>query len=943
MKNKHCLLPLMALLLSITCHAQRNISLNAIQTAMDSARVKMPAELVYMQFNKQSYLPGDTMWLKAYIFNESFLNPTAQSGILHVDVADEDGKIVQQFMLPIAAGTSWGNVALTQPDFSEGAYTLRAYTNWMRNAGSNNFFYYHFNMAGSGENSVLVNTSTQVLKVNDKDSVKAALQFTGLNKQPLANKKLQLTVTRGKKNLLKNNITTNQAGVANITFTLPRNPMQVNLIAEDKTAATKTIIPLALALPENMDVQFMPESGNLVAGIPCLVGFKAIGEDGRSVNISGVIVDGSNTQVAAFNSLHSGMGSFTFTPQAGATYTARVNLPGGGAKAFILPAVQPNGLVLHVQNSMDADSIQLQVTATPGFAQSNGDVLLIAQAGDVLCYGAMLHVKDQRVITRMLAKNLFPTGIARLTILSTAGQPLNQRLTFIRGNNDMQVDVATNKNTYGLRDSVALSLSVNTEDSMLVHGNFSIAVTDDAQVKNGDGYGQNIVTSVQLSPALKGYIEQPAWYLQPGDSVVWQALDNLLLTQGWAAYNWQQVLTPAQPAFQPEHAFTVKGKVSNIFNKGVARSPIILFSQKPTFVADTVSDNTGSFMFTNFPALDTPRFVLQARNKRGKSFNVGIDVEQVPPPEFNAPAAALTTPWYINTDTTLLTQAVNKQQLDKKLMEGMTLAPVVVFAKKTIAGSQNLNGNGNADMVIDEAELEKADHKTLLDLLKEKVKNFSEGIWPPLSITHDVLASKPDYLIDGKQLKLIFDGITVDAFYFEDKQSPFEPRDKHFQFIKSYLEHYRAEDIKGIEIMYNGKYNNAYNNRYLSQEGKSPMDADPAKGIDFAYLEITTRAGKGPFYKPTPGVYVYKSVPFAWPATFYSPRYTVTDTSDHSVDLRSTIYWQPNVITGAGGKASLSFYTADKPGSYTVTVEGTDFNGNVAIKTKKIIVTTGSK
>jgi len=42
-----------------------------------------------------------------------------------------------------------------------------------------------------------------------------------------------------------------------------------------------------------------------------------------------------------------------------------------------------------------------------------------------------------------------------------------------------------------------------------------------------------------------------------------------------------------------------------------------------------------------------------------------------------------------------------------------------------------------------------------------------------------------------------------------------------------------------------------------------------------------------------------------------------------------------SISTNCNGKAALSFYTGDKPGSYTITIEGNDFNGNVATITKK--------
>jgi hypothetical protein len=131
--------------------------------------------------------------------------------------------------------------------------------------------------------------------------------------------------------------------------------------------------------------------------------------------------------------------------------------------------------------------------------------------------------------------------------------------------------------------------------------------------------------------------------------------------------------------------------------------------------------------------------------------------------------------------------------------------------------------------------------------------------------------------------------------------------------------------------MSSAEYNTVYNARF--RRGSSP-----AHFIDNAFVVVTTRSGRGLFRQTTPGTYLYKSIPFSWPANFYSPRYTVKDTGYHSTDLRSTIYWAPNIITDSTGKATVSFFAADKPTTYTVIVEGTDFNGNVAVKTKKIVI-----
>lgn len=178
-----------------------------------------------------------------------------------------------------------------------------------------------------------------------------------------------------------------------------------------------------------------------------------------------------------------------------------------------------------------------------------------------------------------------------------------------------------------------------------------------------------------------------------------------------------------------------------------------------------------------------------------------------------------------------------------------------------------------------------------------------------------------------KWVKFVIDGVMVEDIM--DFAS--------FEDLNSYLDLWTAEDIKGIEVNASRKYSGEYIRRFIPAEQQMMIDFTR---FDFAFIEITTRSGKGPNPQHTPGVYYYKGLPFGSAATFYSPRYTVKDTSDHTVDARSTIYWQPNVITGVGGKANIFFYAADKPGTYTVTVEGTDFNGNVAVQTRKIKIAT---
>lgn len=79
--------------------------------------------------------------------------------------------------------------------------------------------------------------------------------------------------------------------------------------------------------------------------------------------------------------------------------------------------------------------------------------------------------------------------------------------------------------------------------------------------------------------------------------------------------------------------------------------------------------------------------------------------------------------------------------------------------------------------------------------------------------------------------------------------------------------------------------------------------------------------------KQTPGTYLYKPLAFSLPRKFYSPKYVNKDAA--GIDIRSTIYWEPNIITDEKGEATVTFYSADQPASYTIVMEGSDMNGRM--------------
>lgn len=917
-------LAILAFICSLSALGQSKSALNLLVAQINDRHKQLPVEKLYLQTDKNYYIQNDTLWFKAYLLNGDDLTPSTISGILYVELDNSNNQCIKRIMVPLVDGISWGNIALNEDEVTEGGYTLRAYTNWMRNFGMDNVFEKQIYVASTGARSRIIATDFKVGTQADKDEIQAGLLFNNIDGQPLILQSMQLRVTDGRHILSKINTTTGVDGKLNFSFALPKGvtTKAISIIAKDVTKERDLppyIIPITLNRSKNIDLQFMPEGGQLVAGIPAHIGFKAIGEDGKGTGVSGTVYNSKQQQVATFKSAHKGMGAFELLPQAGETYSARVILSDGNTKSYALPLVNASGVGLRVVNDEQADSVRVSVHVTHDLlsAPALPNYYLISLARNVALYGTHFTVKDEKTIIS-ISKNALPSGITHFTLLNSAKQPLAERLAYINHNDNLRINIVPNKTQYAPHDSIALNIQVTNSAGKPVWGSFSMAVTDDGQVKT-DSTASNIVNNLLLTSDLKGTVEDPAYYFANNDAQRKTELDNLLLTQGWVGYNWKQILgPPAKPEFTAEHEFTVTGRITNLFNKPVPGFGITLLSKKPAFVMDTITGKDGRFTFKGFLPVDTASFFIQAKNKRGKNAAVGIEVDEFKPPVFTQTGYRMV-PWYVNSDTLLLHNLnahITKQRDDAKLQGlGHILTEVKVTGKKIIKNSKNLNGDGGADVTLDEQDILKAGKMNLEELLMSKIKGFHQGY-----LRHTVI---PSYMMDDEFVNFVFDGVYLNRFY-----TPTPQIDGLYQYIRGYLTYYTAEDIIGVEVMYNPRYSAEYVGTFLS-----PM----LIGEPIAFIEVTTRSGHGPFMSHTPGTYLYKPMAATLPKQFYRPRYTIKG-AVAATDLRSTIHWEPNIVTDTTGRATVSFYSADKRSTYSIMIEGTDLNGSLGFKRAKLIV-----
>ena len=96
-----------------------------------------PQEKIHIHFDKESYLPGETIWFKAYLFEENL--PSERSTNFYASLYDASGRVIQQQLCPIFGASASGHFNI--PDSLQGTQVFcRAYTMWMQNFDSSFLF-----------------------------------------------------------------------------------------------------------------------------------------------------------------------------------------------------------------------------------------------------------------------------------------------------------------------------------------------------------------------------------------------------------------------------------------------------------------------------------------------------------------------------------------------------------------------------------------------------------------------------------------------------------------------------------------------------------------------------------------------------------------------------------------------------------------------------------
>ena len=633
----------------------------------------------------------------------------------------------------------------------------------------------------------------------------------------------------------------------------------------------------------SLDLQFFPEGGNLVQGILSKVAVKALGENGLGKRVKGKIFAG-NQEVGTFESNDLGMSVFALLPEKGKTYTAQIE---GDDQTFLLPAALESGLVMAVTNSPNSDEVVIKfLTSEKSPVKS---VFLLAHSRGLICATGQVNLSNQVAFVR-IPKKEFPTGIAQLTAIDENGLPLTERLIFIDHQDHLQIKINTDKDTYQPREPVRLEIEAKTKEGKPARANLSLRVVDSDQLGESD-HGASILSYLLLSSELKGHIQDPGYYFDPKNQDREEAMDYLMLTQGWRKFTIKEALSGTFPKakFPAEQGITIRGNLKNPKTGATEAEGTVSFLSLYPIIAseETQTDRNGKFEFRDLIFFDSTGVILEGKTKNKRS---DLEIQLEKESDFVTPLVWKHHRWYAPSasEQKFISESALRKNINRAFdldTTDLVLDGVEIRGKKIEEPSQGprIYGSGTVNMqVAGNPGLENLNHP--LDLIKGRVAGV-------LVIGDDVFIQGVSSINSSSAPLILVDDIPIQPEFLHT--IPVQEIERYSVWKGADTAIFGARGANGAIAFYTKKGSST-----------SKLDALPTR-------------------KPNPkGLRGYQME-----REFYSPRYLPEDPPTPKPDRRVTLHWAPMIQTDSLGKATVVFYNSDLETTVKAEVEGISQEG----------------
>jgi hypothetical protein len=344
---------------------------------------------------------------------------------------------------------------------------------------------------------------------------------------------------------------------------VPNATLSVNI--QDGSDTEPIVRPIPL-VTKSLKVEFFPEGGELIEGLPGRVYFQVRTPAGKPADLKGYIADGAEKiEVATLTDaenpgVNRGQGVFTLTPKPGAKYFLKLISPAGINEptndGFPLPETKADGVALTALDAVTAKDGAIRVRVQ--IAKGTKTLHVGAYSRGRLIAHQKLEVAAGKPVDVSLKGDDPAGGVTRITVFEepqTEAQgraqliPRAERLVYRAPGESLILNAQPEKERYTPAGKVRLELSAHNEKEAPTPAVLLVAVVNRSVITMADNKTDRLMpTHFLLSGDVKNPAElEHADFLLTDHPKAAMALDLLLGTQGWRRFA-EQTGAPADAA-----------------------------------------------------------------------------------------------------------------------------------------------------------------------------------------------------------------------------------------------------------------------------------------------------------------------------------------------------------------------------------------------------------
>lgn len=400
----------------------------------------IPESNIFLHLNKSILLNGEDLGFTAYVLDHKSQLLSKDVKNLYCQLLDSNKKVIKEQLLKVDNGVVTSKMSIDSL-VPPGDYSIRGFTNWMRNFDKPLFF----------------ESSIKILS-NEKDKNKPAF--------------------------IKN----------------------------------------------TLDIQVLPEGGNLLENVLSNVGVSIRDEKGRGIANIDLELLKNGERISTFQLDKNGLGRFSMIPD-GYSYYSLKYLYDGLVETIPIPIERKNGIVLSVSKAQNKIFVSLKTNEQTLETLSNPSFVLALNGNDKL---NLFDVDINEIETTVVIDEAdSQPGVNQISLMKKDKSIVASRMFF--NSKDLKRSRI---------DRITFSKELDTLNGVIEidninNGTLSVSVLPLETITLDNN--SSILSKFKLEPFLNGVIQNPLEYFENTSSKSLFQMDNLMLCHGWVMYDWKSV------------------------------------------------------------------------------------------------------------------------------------------------------------------------------------------------------------------------------------------------------------------------------------------------------------------------------------------------------------------------------------------------------------------